>query len=97
MTRSSDASRITHLPGDSSTFASRTTRHGNLVYVEGSGATHGSGPTRRRPSASFRTGGPCLGRYLGDPSLYAYLNELAPSLDRPIVHILGTRLALYSR
>jgi hypothetical protein len=29
--------------------------------------------------------------------IYAYLNELAPTLDAPIYHILGTRLAVYSR
>ena len=26
-----------------------------------------------------------------------YLNELAPSLDRPLYHLLGTRMAIYSR
>ena len=35
-----------------------------------------------------------IGTYHGET---ACLNELAPELDRPIVHILGTRLAIYSR
>ena len=29
--------------------------------------------------------------------IYAYLNQLAQRLDRPIYHLLGTRLAVYSR
>jgi predicted O-methyltransferase YrrM len=35
--------------------------------------------------------------YSFQPALYAFLNKLAPTLDRPVYHLLGTRLALYSR
>ena len=35
--------------------------------------------------------------YTHSAAAYAYLNALAPDLDRPLFHILGTRLALYSR
>ena len=35
--------------------------------------------------------------YSHSADAYAYLNTLAPALDRPVFHILGTRLALYSR
>jgi len=35
--------------------------------------------------------------YTHCPSVYTYLNALAPSLERPIFHISGTRLAFYSR
>jgi len=35
--------------------------------------------------------------YSYQPAVYAFLNRLAPHLDRPIYHLLGTRLALYSR
>jgi hypothetical protein len=35
--------------------------------------------------------------YSGDAGVYAYLNELAPSIDGPLFHILGTRLVFYSR
>ena len=35
--------------------------------------------------------------YTHYPGIYAYLNELAPTLDRPIFHVLGTRLAVHSR
>jgi hypothetical protein len=35
--------------------------------------------------------------YTQSAAAYAYLNALAPDLDRPLFHLLGTRLALYSR
>jgi hypothetical protein len=35
--------------------------------------------------------------YTYQPTVYAFLNALAPSLDRPVYHLVGTRLALYSR
>jgi hypothetical protein len=31
------------------------------------------------------------------PGLYAYLNELGTDLDKPILHLLETRLAVYSQ
>jgi hypothetical protein len=93
------ASRIIHLTGDSTTFDFRPYRGtADLVYIEGS-----KRPTRIRPDteAAFgllsELGSILWDGYSGDAGVYAYLNELAPSLDRPLVHILGTRLALYSR
>lgn len=35
--------------------------------------------------------------YSYQPALYEFLNALAPTLDRPIYHLAGTRLAIYSR
>jgi hypothetical protein len=35
--------------------------------------------------------------YPGYPGVYAYLNELGLFSDRPIMHISGTGLAVYSR
>ena len=35
--------------------------------------------------------------YTHSAGAYAYLNTLAPALDRPVFHLLGTRLAVYSR
>ena len=95
----SNASRITHLPGDSSTFDLQYySGTADLVYIEGS-RRHAQ--VRSDTETAFgllsELGTIVWDGYLGDPSLYAYLNELAPSLDRPIFHILGTRLALYSR
>jgi hypothetical protein len=95
----SDASRITQLAGDSATFNFLPySGSADLVYIEG---------TRRPEQVTSDTeaafgllselGTIVWDGYSGDPSLYAYLNELAPSLDRPIYHILDTRLALYSR
>ena len=95
----SDASRITHLPGDSSTFDFLDySGTADLVYIEGS-RRHAR--VRSDTEAAFgllsELGTIVWDGYLEDPSLYAYLNELAPTLDRPLFHIVGTRLALYSR
>jgi len=35
--------------------------------------------------------------YTYQPAVYGFLNTLAPTLDRPVYHLAGTRLALYSR
>jgi hypothetical protein len=35
--------------------------------------------------------------YSHHPAVYGFLNTLAPTLDRPIYHLAGTRLAVYSR
>ena len=35
--------------------------------------------------------------YTHYPGIFAYLHELAPTLERPIYHLVGTRLAVYSR
>ena len=94
-----DGSRITRLPGESATFDFLPySGTADLVYIEGS---------RRYPyiksdtEAAFgllsELGTIVWDGYSGDPGVYAYLNRLAPSLDRPIFHILGTRLAMYSR
>jgi hypothetical protein len=95
----SDASRVNHLPGDSNTFDFQDySGTADLVYIEGSRRhTRVRSDTEAAFGLLSELGTIVWDGYLGDPSLYAYLNELAPSLDRPIFHILGTRLALYSR
>ena len=95
----SGASRIAYLSGDSTTFDFlRYSGMADLVYIEGSRRhTHVRSDTEAAFGLLSELGTIVWDGYLGDPSLYAYLNELAPSLDRPILHILGTRLALYSR
>jgi hypothetical protein len=35
--------------------------------------------------------------YTHYPGIYRYLNDLSPRLDRPVVHILETRLAICTR
>ena len=94
-----DAGRITQLHGDSATFDFlKYTGSADLVYIEGSRRPD---QVRSDTEASFgllsELGTIVWDGYSGDAGVYAYLNELAPSLDRPIYHILNTRLALYSR
>lgn len=94
-----EASRITRLRGDSTTFDflghSGTA---DLVYIE---ASRRYAYIKSDTEAAFgllsELGSIIWDGYSGDPDVYAYLNQLAPELDRPILHILGTRLALYSR
>jgi len=94
-----EAERITQLTGDSATFDVAPYR-GNidLVYVD---ASHSYSYVRSDTEAALAmlTG---FGTIVWDDytyysGIYAYLNELAPTLDAPIYHILGTRLAVFSR
>jgi len=94
-----EASRITQLFGDSATFEfAPYSGKMDLIYID---ASHSYSYVRSDTEAAFgmlsETGTIVWDDYTYYPGLYAYLNELAPTLDRPIVHLLGTRLALYSR
>jgi hypothetical protein len=94
-----EASRITRLSGDSASFDFLAySGTFDLVYIEGS---HRYPSVRSDTEAAFgllaELGTIVWDGYSGDPGVYAYLNDLAPSLDRPIFHLLGTRLAMYSR
>lgn len=94
-----DDARITQLAGDSATFDFLPySGRADLVYIEGSRRPD---QVRSDTEAAFgllsELGTIVWDGYSGDAGVYAYLNELAPSLDRPIYHILNTRLALYSR
>ena len=35
--------------------------------------------------------------YVTSPGVYEHLGELAPTLDRPVHHLIDTRMAIYSR
>jgi len=94
-----EAGRITRLSGDSATFDFLPySGTADLVYIE---ASHRSAYMTSDTDAAFgllsELGSIVWDGYSGDPGVYAYLNRLAPELDRPIFHILGTRLAFYSR
>lgn len=91
--------RITQLYGDSATFDfSPYTGSMDLVFID---ASHSYGYVRSDTEAAFGMlsdlGAIVWDGYTHYPGVYAYLNELAPSLDRAIYHIVGTRLAMYSR
>ena len=94
-----EADRITELHGDSGTFDFSPYRGSmDLVFVDGS---HSYDYVKSDTEAAIDLLSP-LGTIVWDdytyyPGIYTYLNELAPSLDRPIFHILGTRLAMYSK
>lgn len=94
-----EAERITQLVGDSATFDFSPYRGSiDLVYVD---ASHSYSYVRSDTEAALAmlspTGTIVWDDYTHYAGVFAYLNELAPSLERPIVHLLDTRLAVYSR
>jgi predicted O-methyltransferase YrrM len=94
-----EADRITQLFGDSATF-DFSPYHGkmDLVFIDGS---HSLSYVRSDTDAAMRMlsdrGTIVWDDYLYYPGIYKVVNELAPVLDRPVFHIVGTRLAVYSR
>ena len=94
-----EANRITQVFGDSATFDfSPYAGVMDLVYVD---ASHSYSYVRSDTEAAFTmlsaAGTIVWDDYTHYPGIYSYLNELASALDRPIFHIVGTRLAFYSR
>jgi hypothetical protein len=94
-----EAVRITRLVGDPDTFdVSAYSGSMDLVHID---AGDGGGDIRAQTDRAFSLlsdlGSILWDNYPHSASAYAYLNELAPALDRQVFHILGTRLALYSR
>lgn len=93
------ASNITRLIGSAETFdLSRYSGKSDLVLID---AGDDMGDLREETDAAFslisELGTIVWDNYSHSAAAYAYLNALAPALDRPVFHILGTRLALYSR
>lgn len=91
--------RIIPLVGDSATFDFSPYRGAmDLVYID---ASHSYSYVRADTEAALAmlspTGTIVWDDYTYYPGIYAYLNELAPTLDRPIYHLLGTRLAVHAR
>lgn len=94
-----EAQRIRQLYGDTATFDfAPYSGKMDLVYID---ASHSYSYVRSDTEAAFgmlsETGSIVWDDYTFYPGIYAYLNEIAPSLDGPIYHLLGTRMALYSR
>jgi hypothetical protein len=94
-----DPSRITQLTGDPDIFDfSPYSGAIDLVHIDGGDADV---DIRAETDAAFsllsELGTIVWDNYPHSSSAYAYLNKLAPALDRQVFHILGTRLALYSR
>jgi predicted O-methyltransferase YrrM len=94
-----EGQRISPLVGDSATFDFSPYRGAmDLVYID---ASHSYSYVRADTEAALAmlspTGTIVWDDYTYYPGIYAYLNELAPTLDCPIYHLLGTRLAVYAR
>jgi predicted O-methyltransferase YrrM len=94
-----ESARIVQLFGDAAAFDFTPYRGAmDLVFVD---ASHSYSYVRSDTEAALtmlsETGTIVWDDYTHYAGIHAYLNELAPSLDRPIYHLLGTRLALYSR
>jgi len=96
---SRETGRVMRLSGDSFTFDFLPhSGTADLVYIEGSRRySHIESDTEAAFGLLSELGTIVWDGYSGDAGVYSYLNDLAPSLDRPVFHILGTRLALYSR
>lgn len=94
-----EALRIAPLVGDSATFDFSPYRGVmDLIYID---ASHSYSYVKADTEAALAmlspTGTIIWDDYTYYPGIYAYLNDLAPLLDRPIYHLLGTRLAVYTR
>jgi predicted O-methyltransferase YrrM len=94
-----EAAQITQLFGDSATFDfSPYYGQVDLVFIDGS---HSYEYVRSDTEAALRMlsdrGTVVWDDYLYYPGIYRVVTELASRLDRPIFHIVGTRLAIYSR
>ena len=94
-----EAERITQLIGDSATFDFAPYGGSvDLVYVD---ASHSYSYVRSDTEAGLAMLSPSgtivWDDYTHYSGIFAYLHELAPTLDRPIYHLVGTRLAVYSR
>jgi len=94
-----EAARIRQLHGDSATFDFAPFQgEMDLVFID---ASHSYSYAQSDTEAALRMLSP-RGMIVWDdytyyPGLYAFLNELAPSFDQPVFHVLETRLAMYSR
>ena len=93
------AGNITRLTGWAETFdLSPYSGTSDLVIID---AGEASGDIREETDAAFsllsELGTIVWDNYTHSAAAYAYLNALAPALDRPVFHLLGTTLALYSR
>ena len=94
-----EAARITRLVGDSATFDFSPYRGTmDLVYVDASHSfSYVKSDTEAALTMLSATGTIVWDDYTHYSGIWAYLDALASGLEGPIYHLLGTRLALYSR
>lgn len=94
-----EAERITQLVGDSARFDfSPWAESIDLVFIDGSHSyDYVQNDTEAALGMLAAHGTVVWDDYPHFPGIHAYLNDLAPDLDRPIIHLFDTRLAIYSR
>lgn len=89
--------QITYLSGSSATFdLLRYSGIADVVYIDASMRDVAS-DTDAAFGLLSALGMIVWDGYPRDPGVYAFLNRLAGELDHPVFHLLGTRLAFYSR
>lgn len=94
-----ESAQITTLFGDSASFDfSQYAGAIDFVFVDGAHTyDYVKNDTERALEMLSPSGTIAWDDYPAIPGVYRYLNELAPRLDRPLLHIYETRLVLYSR
>jgi predicted O-methyltransferase YrrM len=94
-----EAARITQLWGDSASF-DFTPYKGrmDLVYIDGAHTYDYVRSDTARALEMLTPGGMIVwDDYGSNPGVYSVVNEVAATLDRPVYHVFGTRMAIYSR
>jgi predicted O-methyltransferase YrrM len=96
---SAESERITQLWGDSATFDyGPYERKIDFVYVDGAHSyEYVRSDTEHALKMLSPSGAIAWDDYVTSPGVYEYLGELAPTLDRPVYHLLDSRMAIYSR
>jgi predicted O-methyltransferase YrrM len=94
-----EAERITQLAGDSASFDySPYEGKMDFVYIDGAHTyEYVKSDTENALRMLTPTGTIAWDDYTTGTGVYRYLSELAPTLDRTVFHVFGTRMALYSR
>ncbi|MCW3041715.1 MAG: class SAM-dependent methyltransferase [Solirubrobacterales bacterium] len=94
-----EETRIEQLWGDSASFDfSPYAGTIDLVYIDGAHTYEYVHSDTARALEMLSPGGMIVwDDYGSNPGVYAVVNELAPTLDRPVYHVFGTRMAIYSR
>lgn len=94
-----EAERITQLWGDSAAFDfSPYAGSIDFVYVDGAHTyEYVESDTRHAFEMLSPTGTVAWDDYGSNPGVFRRVTELARTLDRPVYHVYGTRMAIYSR
>lgn len=94
-----EAQRITQLWGDSATFDfSPYAGAIDLIYVDGGHSyAYVKSDTKNALEVLSPTGAIVWDDYGSHPGVYEFVTELAPTLDKPVYHVFGSRMAIYSR